>query len=342
MKNYPQWVCSTCAIMAGGRSPQCATFHNDTCEVCGEFKTVTEPRDYGYPKFTKLFKPKEKEMSLLAMHMSNIDDLAEDDEIVQLEKKLQEAKERAKNVNTIDGRFARLHRQIDQHTTKFQGFLDDWEKISLDITARLNLLEIAQLQKDKVAVEAPKKNRKLLSLKTPIEKVFRFSQRICNCLHNEGILYIGNLLNWSSSELLLLPFFGEKSLRELQDELAKYDMFLSMQTDEEWDRRVDLETEDDLLTIGGRDKKLKQVVWPIFPRGKTERNINVVLEVESGKKYEDLVTSYRISTSRIEQIIKILIQKYRTFCQEYPGRYNGKRDDFKQWLIDFKSNLATE
>lgn len=51
MKNmYPKWVCNDCALLVGGKWPKghVATFHPDTCEVCGQLRTVTEPRDWGH------------------------------------------------------------------------------------------------------------------------------------------------------------------------------------------------------------------------------------------------------------------------------------------------------
>lgn len=52
---YPGWVCSPCAKAAGGVFPDghLATFHYDHCHVCGHWRSVTEPRDFGYPIFTK-------------------------------------------------------------------------------------------------------------------------------------------------------------------------------------------------------------------------------------------------------------------------------------------------
>lgn len=52
-KEYPDWVCFDCAIKAGGKMPEghLATFHVGVCDVCFDKKIVTEPRDYGYPKF---------------------------------------------------------------------------------------------------------------------------------------------------------------------------------------------------------------------------------------------------------------------------------------------------
>lgn len=58
MKNNTiEWVCDTCGIkygkwyQPGAIAPKlhCATFHMDTCDVCGSSNIpVTEPRDYGY------------------------------------------------------------------------------------------------------------------------------------------------------------------------------------------------------------------------------------------------------------------------------------------------------
>lgn len=52
---YPTWVCFECAQKVGGKFPEghLATWHIDICDVCKETKSVTEPRDFGYPDFTK-------------------------------------------------------------------------------------------------------------------------------------------------------------------------------------------------------------------------------------------------------------------------------------------------
>jgi hypothetical protein len=46
----PAWVCIDCGMKYGRRiTPNhLATFHIGRCEVCGETKPVTEPRDFGY------------------------------------------------------------------------------------------------------------------------------------------------------------------------------------------------------------------------------------------------------------------------------------------------------
>lgn len=57
LKPYPIWVCPACAVPAaraqGLSMPDVnrQTFHIDKCDICGGKTIVTEPRDYGYPKF---------------------------------------------------------------------------------------------------------------------------------------------------------------------------------------------------------------------------------------------------------------------------------------------------
>lgn len=55
----PNWVCRECGHQWGlwwqegqyrGPIRHCATLHEGKCDVCGNKKSVTEPRDYGYLK----------------------------------------------------------------------------------------------------------------------------------------------------------------------------------------------------------------------------------------------------------------------------------------------------
>lgn len=49
---YPDWVCADCAKPVAKRFPSGdSTSHEGTCDVCGQKKSVTQPRDYGYPDF---------------------------------------------------------------------------------------------------------------------------------------------------------------------------------------------------------------------------------------------------------------------------------------------------
>ncbi len=59
--NYPVWSCGECAERAGGRWPDghLGTFHSNYCQVCGNKKPVTSPRDWGYPKYREVLDPKD-------------------------------------------------------------------------------------------------------------------------------------------------------------------------------------------------------------------------------------------------------------------------------------------
>ena len=45
---YPTWVCHECGIRYGRRTPTCATYHDNKCDICGKLGPVTQPRDFGH------------------------------------------------------------------------------------------------------------------------------------------------------------------------------------------------------------------------------------------------------------------------------------------------------
>lgn len=52
---YPSWVCRECALQARGCITNDGRVYSRTegrCDVCGELKNVSRPKDYGYPIFT--------------------------------------------------------------------------------------------------------------------------------------------------------------------------------------------------------------------------------------------------------------------------------------------------
>jgi len=54
-KKKINWVYFPCGKRASDKSKtKCfsvSTVHMGTCDVCGKFSAVTEPRDFGYPNF---------------------------------------------------------------------------------------------------------------------------------------------------------------------------------------------------------------------------------------------------------------------------------------------------
>lgn len=48
--DQPVWVCVACGDKWGLKECGIATWHIDQCDVCGQHRAVTEPRDFGYLK----------------------------------------------------------------------------------------------------------------------------------------------------------------------------------------------------------------------------------------------------------------------------------------------------
>jgi DNA-directed RNA polymerase subunit alpha len=55
------------------------------------------------------------------------------------------------------------------------------------------------------------------------------SVRSANCLKNDNIIYIGDLVQKSEGEMLRTPNFGRKSLNEIKEVLATMGLHLGMQ-----------------------------------------------------------------------------------------------------------------
>ena len=55
------------------------------------------------------------------------------------------------------------------------------------------------------------------------------SVRSANCLRNDNIVYIGDLIQKSEAEMLRTPNFGRKSLNEIKEVLAGMGLHLGME-----------------------------------------------------------------------------------------------------------------
>ena len=72
-------------------------------------------------------------------------------------------------------------------------------------------------------------NRNLLRKVDELE----LSVRSANCLKNDNIVYIGDLIQKTETEMLRTPNFGRKSLNEIKEVLAQMGLHLGMEI-EEW------------------------------------------------------------------------------------------------------------
>ena len=85
---------------------------------------------------------------------------------------------------------------------------------------------------DEPEVEAEVEKEELPFNKNLLKKVdeLELSVRSANCLKNDNIVYIGDLVQKTEAEMLRTPNFGRKSLNEIKEVLAKMGIHLGMET----------------------------------------------------------------------------------------------------------------
>ena len=92
---------------------------------------------------------------------------------------------------------------------------------------------VVRIQEDGKAVDVPVKevssepefNKNLLRKVDELE----LSVRSMNCLKNDNIIYIGDLVQKSEGEMLRTPNFGRKSLNEIKEVLNTMSLYLGME-----------------------------------------------------------------------------------------------------------------
>jgi DNA-directed RNA polymerase subunit alpha len=80
-------------------------------------------------------------------------------------------------------------------------------------------------QRAEAATKEPEFNRNLLRKVDELE----LSVRSANCLKNDNIVYIGDLIQKTEAEMLRTPNFGRKSLNEIKEVLAQMGLHLGME-----------------------------------------------------------------------------------------------------------------
>ncbi len=127
------------------------------------------------------------------------------------------------------------------------GQVTDYDKLSLDVETNgvitpedavalaarilqdqlqlfINFEEPRSVSEEESPVE-PAFNRNLLRKVDELE----LSVRSANCLKNDNIIYIGDLVQKSEQEMLRTPNFGRKSLNEIKEVLAQMGLHLGME-----------------------------------------------------------------------------------------------------------------
>ncbi len=127
------------------------------------------------------------------------------------------------------------------------GQVTDYDKLSLDvetngvITPEDAVALAARILQDQLQLfinfEEP---RSVSEVESPVEPAFNrnllrkvdeleLSVRSANCLKNDNIIYIGDLVQKSEQEMLRTPNFGRKSLNEIKEVLAQMGLHLGME-----------------------------------------------------------------------------------------------------------------
>ena len=88
----------------------------------------------------------------------------------------------------------------------------------------VNFEDPKEIPKQKVLKE-PEFNKNLLKRVEELE----LSVRSMNCLKNDNIIYIGDLVQKTEPEMLRTPNFGRKSLNEIKEVLSSMSLYLGME-----------------------------------------------------------------------------------------------------------------
>ena len=86
-------------------------------------------------------------------------------------------------------------------------------------------------EEPKKAIEESAKHPELAFNAALLKKVdeLELSVRSANCLKNDNIVYIGDLIQKTEAEMLRTPNFGRKSLNEIKEVLAQMGLHLGME-----------------------------------------------------------------------------------------------------------------
>ncbi len=151
----------------------------------------------------------------------------------------------------IDSVFSPVRKVTYEVTDTRVGQITDYDKLTLTVetngvvTPEDAVAFAARILQDQLNIfinfEEPEEEKikeeeqELPFNKNLLRKVdeLELSVRSANCLKNDNIVYIGDLVQKSESDMLRTPNFGRKSLNEIKEVLQAMGLYLGMQV-EEW------------------------------------------------------------------------------------------------------------
>ena len=137
----------------------------------------------------------------------------------------------------IDSLYSPVKKVSYSVSTAREGKALDYDKLTMEVetngSARIFQDQLKMFVNFDEPVEAPVKevstepefNKNLLRKVDELE----LSVRSMNCLKNDNIIYIGDLVQKSEGEMLRTPNFGRKSLNEIKEVLTGMSLYLGME-----------------------------------------------------------------------------------------------------------------
>ena len=116
-------------------------------------------------------------------------------------------------------------------TVETNGALTPEDSVALAARILQDQLSLFVNFEEPEAVVEEKKEDELPFNRNLLRKVdeLELSVRSANCLKNDNIIYIGDLVQKTEAEMLRTPNFGRKSLNEIKDVLAQMGLHLGME-----------------------------------------------------------------------------------------------------------------
>ncbi|MCK5374274.1 MAG: DNA-directed RNA polymerase subunit alpha [Alphaproteobacteria bacterium] len=149
----------------------------------------------------------------------------------------------------IDSVFSPVSKVTYEVTDTRVGQITDYDKLALTVqtngvlTPEDAVAFAARIMQDQLHVfvnfdepediKAKEEEEELPFNKNLLKKVeeLELSVRSANCLKNDNIVYIGDLVQKSESDMLRTPNFGRKSLNEIKEVLQSMGLYLGMQVE---------------------------------------------------------------------------------------------------------------
>jgi len=231
-----------------------------------------------------------------------------------------------------------------------EGCLQEIEQLlkKLDLRLGVDIFDKSILSEvNNRSATSEKKAKKILSHQ--IEEL-NFSVRTINCLRSEKIYYVSDLIKYSKSQLLSIPYFGKKCLFEVVNELVKLNVPLDMPISDfnvpldmpisDFNVPLDMlisdfnSSQERKISPNNLEEELKNVASSI----KGERDQQIVMKYlgwdGKGKKtLESVAQGYGLSRERVRQIYTKLEKKAKTLIAVKNAEYS-KLESALKYITD--------